>query len=334
MIAFVKGHGTENDFVLLPDADGEMDLDPASVRALCDRRAGIGGDGVLRVVRVAADAEAQAVAATQGLSATHFQEAPRAGDSGLPDVRWFMDHRNADGTSAAMCGNGIRVFGRFLVDAGWEQPGNLPVLTRSGVKVLAIPAAGDVTVDMGPARLPAAAAVAVPGADGAVARVAATRQVTFPGGAHALPAVEVDMGNPHVVVFLDDGPEADWWDLDAVDLSSAPVVEPPFPDGVNVELVVRRGARHVAMRVHERGVGETRSCGTGACAVMVASARRDAAALGRTTYVVDVPGGRLAVTESPDGGVELTGPAVLVATGEVDLAALVLLPAPSPTRAQ
>ncbi len=130
-------------------------------------------------------------------------------------------------------------------------------------------------------------------------------------GGHTWPAVEVTTGNPHAVVFVEDL-------ADAGDLQFTPVVEPPFPDGVNVEFVVRRGHRHVAMRVHERGVGETRSCGTGACAVMVASARADGAGRG-ATYVVDVPGGRLSVTERADGHVELTGPAVLVATGQVDL---------------
>ena len=216
--------------MLLPDADGELDLTGDLVRRLCDRRAGIGGDGVLRVVRSDADAEAR-------------------GLPGAAGTRWFMDYRNADGSTAEMCGNGIRVFARYLVDEGLEQPGQHDILTRDGVKTVRLGAEGDVTVDMGPARLP--------GTD---------RKVSV--GDRAWPAVEVDTGNPHAVVFVDDLGEAG-------DLRSAPVVEPPYPDGVNVEFVVRRGDRHVAMRVHERGVGETRSCGTGACAVMAASAQRD-----------------------------------------------------------
>ena len=272
VMRFVKGHGTENDFVLLPDADGELVLTDDLVRRLCDRRAGIGGDGVLRVVRTDADADARALA-------------------GAADTRWFMDYRNADGSPAEMCGNGIRVFARYLVDEGLEPPGDLAILTRDGVKTVRLGAEGDVSVDMGPATMP--------GTD---------RKVVV--GDRAWPAVEVETGNPHAVVFVDDLSEAG-------DLRSAPVVEPPFPGGVNVEFVVRRGDRHVAMRVHERGVGETRSCGTGACAVMVASAVRDRAAPG-STYAVDVPGGRLTVTERPDGHLELTGPAVLVARGEVD----------------
>jgi diaminopimelate epimerase len=273
VIRFVKGHGTENDFVLLPDVDGELELTAELVRRLCDRRTGVGGDGVLRLVRVDADAEARAL--------------PGAGAA-----TWFMDYRNADGSVAEMCGNGIRVLARYLVDAGLQPPGDIAVLTRDGVKPVRLGIEGEVTVDMGAARLP--------GTD---------RKVVV--GDHTWPAVEVDTGNPHVVVFVDDLAEAG-------DLRAVPTVEPPFPDGVNVEFVVRRDDRHVAMRVHERGVGETRSCGTGACAAMVASARRDGAPAG-SPYVVDVPGGRLTVTERADGHLELTGPAVLVARGEVEL---------------
>jgi diaminopimelate epimerase len=273
VIAFVKGHGTENDFVLLPDPDGELALDAERVRRLCDRRAGIGADGVLRVVRIAADSEARGLA-------------------GADRATWFMDYRNADGSPAEMCGNGIRVFARYLVDEGLERPGEVGVLTRDGVKSVRLGPAGDVTVDMGRARLP--------GTD---------RKVVV--GDRSWPAVEVATGNPHAVVFVDEL-------ADAGELRTPPAVEPAFPDGVNVEFVVRRGDRHVAMRVHERGVGETRSCGTGACAAMVASARADGAEPG-STYLVDVPGGRLSVTEGPDGHLELTGPAVLVASGEVDL---------------
>jgi diaminopimelate epimerase len=270
-LAFVKGHGTENDFVLLPDPDGALDLTAEVVRALCDRRAGIGADGVLRVVRSENAADAVAMAA---------------------EATWFMDYRNADGSLAEMCGNGIRVFARYLVDEGLQPAGDVAVLTRDGVKAVRLAATGDVTVDMGPATLP--------GTD---------RKVVV--GDRSWPAVEVATGNPHTVVFVDGL-------ADAGELRTAPVVEPPFPDGVNVEFVVRRGDRHVAMRVHERGVGETRSCGTGACAAMVASARTDGAERG-STYLVDVPGGQLSVTERPDGHLELTGPAVLVARGEVDL---------------
>ncbi len=271
---FVKGHGTENDFVLLPDPDGVLDLTAATVRRICDRRAGIGGDGVLRVVRTAAAPDGRAMAG---------------------DAEWFMDYRNADGSVAEMCGNGIRVFARFLVSEELAPAGELAIATRDGVKTVRLGPVGDVTVDMGTARLP--------GSD---------RKVTV--GARSWPAVEVDVGNPHAVVFVDDL-------ADAGPLDDAPAVEPGFPGGVNVEFVADSGPRHVAMRVHERGVGETRSCGTGACAVMVASSRRDGVTASGTegvSYVVDVPGGRLTVTERADGHLELTGPAVLVAEGTLD----------------
>jgi diaminopimelate epimerase len=258
-LRFVKGHGTENDFVVLPDAPA---LDPELVRALCDRRAGIGADGVLRVER---------------------------GDGGF-----FMDYWNADGSVAEMCGNGIRVFGRYLVDAGLAEPGQLRIGTRAGVRTVQVPATGDVTAEMGaPVALDAAPTV---------------------GG---LSGTAVSMGNPHVVVEL---PDLDA--LGALDLSRPPDVRPPLPDGQNVEWVVRRGPRTLALRVHERGVGETRSCGTGVCAAVVAAVARSGGEGLDDPWTVDVPGGRLSVTWLSAGPVLLSGPAVLVADGEVDLDAL------------
>ena len=286
---FVKGHGTENDFVLLPDPERAIDLTPALVRAVCDRRAGVGGDGVLRVVLAAADPEGAPMS---------------AGSQG--GARWFMDYRNADGSVAEMCGNGIRVFARFLAAEGLETAEEFAVATRDGLKTVRLRPDGQVTVDMG--------AVTLPGTP---------RTVTV--GDRGWPATEVDVGNPHAVVFVDDLDEAGA-------LRSAPRVEPAFPAGVNVEFVARRGTRHVAMRVHERGVGETRSCGTGAVAVMAAAARADGDGPG-TTYVVDVPGGRLAVTGRADGHAELTGPAVLVARGEIDPGALAQTRMPAEARA-
>ncbi|MGW0287153.1 diaminopimelate epimerase [Streptomyces sp. NPDC003236] len=276
-IAFLKGHGTENDFVIVPDPENTLDLTPAEVAALCDRRAGIGGDGVLHVVRSAAHPEARDMAA---------------------EAEWFMDYRNGDGSIAEMCGNGTRVFARYLQHAGHVAEGDIAIATRAGVKRVHIAKDGDVTVGMGSARLPEG-------------------DVTVSVGERSWPARNVNMGNPHAVAFVDDLAHAG-------DLYSPPPFAPAtaYPTGVNVEFVVDRGPRHVAMRVHERGSGETRSCGTGACAVAVAAARRDGADPARTgtpaTYTVDVPGGRLVITERPDGEIEMTGPAVIVAEGEID----------------
>jgi diaminopimelate epimerase len=273
-----KGHGTENDFMLVPDLDGALELTPTLVAAICDRHAGLGADGVLRVVRCAAEPAAASMAA---------------------DAEWFMDYRNADGSVAEMCGNGIRVFARWLVDAGLAAPGDLPIATRAGVLSVRLGAVGDVSVDMGRWAMPTDLAdLKVAVADG-------------PAAGREVAAVGVLMPNPHAVAFVADLG-------DAGRLLAAPAVTPAdaFPFGVNVEFVVHRGPRHVALRVHERGVGETRSCGTGAAAVMVAAARREGQTP-PTSYVVDVPGGRLLVAERADGQVEMTGPAVLVA--EVDL---------------
>ncbi|MDX6361325.1 MAG: diaminopimelate epimerase [Streptomyces sp.] len=297
-IAFLKGHGTENDFVIVPDPENVIDLPPATVAALCDRRAGIGGDGLLHVVRSAAHPEAAEMA---------------------PEAEWFMDYRNGDGSTVEMCGNGVRVFARYLQRAGLVTEGDIAVATRGGVKSVHIAkagpqgsAAGDITVGMGKAVLPEG-------------------DVTVRVGERSWPARNVNMGNPHAVAFVDDL-------ADAGDLYTPPPFSPPsaYPDGVNVEFVVDRGPRYVALRVHERGAGETRSCGTGACAVVVAAARRDGADPALTgapvTYTVDVLGGTLVITERPDGEIEMTGPAVIVAEGEIDAEWLAAVSAAAPAR--
>ncbi len=266
-IAFAKGHGTRNDFVVLPDLDGELELSPRFVAALCDRRSGIGADGVLRVVRSARHPDTAAAAA---------------------EAEWFMDYRNADGTIAETCGNGLRVFARYLVRAGLASPGSLPIATRAGVMRVDVGADGPVTVDMG---LPEVF-------DTSVATVAG---VKYEG-------LRVSMGNPHLVCVTD-AP------VGSLDLTTMPDVDPGlFPNGVNVEFVNPVNADHAVMRVHERGVGETESCGSGACAVAVALAVRQSVNSGE--WRLDVPGGTLRLRlDGTTGHVFLTGPAVLVAEG-------------------
>lgn len=279
------GHGTENDFVVLPDPDGEVwpeaRLDPDLVRRLCDRRAGLGGDGVLRVVR-----------------SRYVPDAAAVLGEALPQCEWFMDHRNADGSHAEMCGNGIRLYlhvllAEGLLDRATAEAGVL-VGTRGGPRRVGATPVGGYWVDMGPA---------VPLGRGE-ARIAGT---TFPG-------LGVSMGNPHLACLTD-------VEVDTLDLTVLPGVDPAmFPDGVNVELVNVLAAEdapagtsaHVRLRVYERGVGETRSCGTGACAAAYAALQ----AGGRTagTVTVDVPGGRLSV-EFDGRTTVLSGPAVVVATG-------------------
>jgi diaminopimelate epimerase len=268
-IQFVKGHGTQNDFVLLPDLDASLDLTPARVRVLCDRRAGLGADGVLRVVRA---------------------KAIEARPSDVDDDVWFMDYRNADGSIAEMCGNGVRVFARYLLDSGLVTGREFPVGSRAGVRDVVVHADGDVAVDMGPARVTGESAATVGG-------------VTLPG-------VGVDVGNPHLVCPVDR--------LDDLDLTRQPGYDPAvFPDGVNVEFVVVEAPDRIRMRVHERGVGETRSCGTGTVAAVAGVLHRRGEGTG--TASVEIPGGRVHVAVGESTCV-LTGPAAFVARGELDRA--------------
>jgi diaminopimelate epimerase len=265
----VKGHGTGNDFVLLPDLEGRIELTPQMVSALCDRRRGIGGDGVLRIVRSQSCDDPCAIGA-----------------------EYFMDYRNADGSLAEMCGNGIRVFARFLAEEGLADPEGMDIATRGGVRRVRQVGPDEYAVGMGAAT---------------GGEMVASVMV----GNRSYPATAVHVPNPHAVVFITSlgaaGP-----------LDRAPEVSPEhlFPDGVNVEFVEVIAPGHVAMRVHERGVGETLSCGTGACAVAWVTRRRDAG-VPDGPIRVDVPGGTLHVQES-NGELELVGPAVIVADGHLE----------------
>ncbi|WP_318241769.1 diaminopimelate epimerase [Arthrobacter pullicola] len=293
-LTFAKGHGTGNDFILTADPDGLRDLSAADVAAICDRHSGIGADGFIRAVRSEHLPEGQAVLQTN------------------PDALWFMDYRNGDGSISEMCGNGVRVFVHFLLEEGLVQlaPGDvLPIGTRAGLKTVTRTDTG-YAVDMGPWEF------IFP--DHAAAKAMDT--VVNAGGLEVpRPGLSVSMGNPHTVVAL-----AELSELAATDLAKAPSVEPVPANGTNVEFVVPAeplvldGVGQLTMRVHERGVGETRSCGTGACAAAVAT-RFWAGAGAPDAWHVRVPGGELGVRflAGPDGRehVELSGPAVLVARG-------------------
>ena len=273
MLSFAKGHGTRNDFVLVTDADDARPLTDDDVRFLADRRSGIGGDGVLRAVR-----------------ARHVP-----GWDGDPDL-WFMDYRNADGSIAEMCGNGVRVFARYLVEEGLVPEGttSIDLGTRAGLRTAELLPDGRVRVWMGrPETNDAGTVVRVDGQEWG--------------------ATSVDVGNPHAVVLLGEGDA-----LAALDLGDAPEWTPRanFPHGVNVEFVDELAEDRVRMRVFERGVGETESCGTGTVAVASAVARAHGKTEGRWT--VEVPGGEV-VVDLTGGEAWLTGPAVIVARGHVDL---------------
>jgi len=282
---FTKGHGTGNDFVLFADPDGEVKLSGQQLASLADRHFGVGGDGTIRAVR--------------------SKNLPEGAAALAEDVaaEWFMDYHNADGSPAEMCGNGIRVFGEFLIDnelVALSEGESIAVGTRGGVRQLTR-VAGGYEVDLGPF-------VVAPGE-----AMVSARHLNV-----ARPGLAVGVGNPHVVVALADAQE-----LEALDLSEAPDVTPVPPDGANVEFVVPAdplvvdGVGRIRMRVHERGSGETLSCGTGAAAAALAT-REWAGEGAPDSWRVEVPGGVVGVRMA-GGHVHLSGPAELVYDGTLDL---------------
>ena len=274
---FAKGHGTQNDFVLLPDPDGRLSLTPAAVAALCDRRRGLGADGVLRVTK----------AARAGLD--RLPEGVAADD-------WYMDYRNADGSIAQMCGNGVRVFAHYLRASGLESRDEFVVGSLAGPRPVVLhhwdDTTADVTVEMGKVNQLGTGEAIV--------------------GGRPFAGLAIDVGNPHLACV-----DADLTidELAALDVA-APVSfdRTQFPEGVNVEVLTAPHDGAVSMRVHERGVGETRSCGTGTVAAAVAALAFDGATTG--TLHVRVPGGKVTVTVT-DASSFLRGPSVLVAQGEL-----------------
>ena len=293
-LRFAKGHGTGNDFVLIADPEGAHTLTGEVVAELCDRRFGVGGDGLIRAVRSEHLSEGAAVIAD------------------APDAEWFMDYWNADGTTAEMCGNGVRVFLHFLVTEGLVDlsPGQmLRIGTRAGVREVTATVEG-YAVNLGGWR------------------PSAERLVTPMGETVPRPALGIDVGNPHLVAAL-----ADQDELDRLNLAEAPEVNPAPPNGANIEFVVpadpfvANGTARIHMRVHERGVGETLSCGTGAAAAALAFRHWGGEEL-PDRWIVEVPGGSLGVRMEPGTDpvsgsavetVVLSGPATIVYRGELAL---------------
>jgi diaminopimelate epimerase len=285
---FAKGHGTQNDFVLLPDVQARLALTPGQVAALCDRRRGLGADGVLRITTAGA-------AVTAGV----LDRLP----DGVGGDDWYMDYRNADGSTAQMCGNGVRVFAHYLRASGLETRDEFVVGSLAGPRPVTVHHVdhvnADVTVDMGKANKVGAGG---PAFEAVV-------------GGRRFRGIAVDVGNPHLACV---DPELTIDELAALDVA-APVSfdQAQFPDGVNVEVLTAAVGGVVCMRVHERGVGETRSCGTGTVAAAVAAligAGTGGVATG--TLTVRVPGGDVTVTVT-DATSYLRGPSVLLAHGEL-----------------
>ena len=255
------GHGTENDFVLIYDPDNQITITAEQIARMCNRETGIGADGMIRMVK--------------------------------ENNQWFMDYRNSDGSLAEMCGNGIRVMARYLVDNGHQPSGIFRINTRAGMKFVQVPDEGDITVNMGQVQ-------------------EVYGEITATANGHTWSGYNIDVGNPHAVVFVDDI-------NDVGDLKTPPHVEPEdeYPDGVNVEFVQFLANGEIQMRVHERGSGETRSCGTGTCAVALAATLHKKKNL-PATWFINPPGGCLKVEIDPHSNAILTGPAVLIQDYEVD----------------
>lgn len=286
-IHFTKGQGAGNDFVLFADPDGEIDLSTAQLAQIADRHFGVGADGVIRAVRSARLAD--------GAAALIEDDA----------AEWFMDYHNADGSPAEMCGNGIRVFARYLVENGFvdlQSGQSLAIGTRSGVRDVQGGPRG-YQVDLGRWSLSGGEPL--------------VRAKNLPV---ARPGLAIDLGNPHVVVALASDEE-----LDSADLTYIPVLDPEPATGANVEFVVpfdplvQDGVGRIRMRVHERGSGETLACGTGAAAAALAI-RYWAGPSAPNDWRVELPGGTLGVRMFPteDGEhVSLSGPAELVFEGDL-----------------
>jgi diaminopimelate epimerase len=283
-VSFIKGQGTGNDFVLVHDPNAELNLTDSEIRDICDRHFGIGADGVIIATHTSASSEVSHLLSEE------------------PNATWFMDYRNADGSKGEMCGNGARVFARYLLDGGHAQLSDgstLPIATRAGIKDITATVNG-FAVDLGRWKIK----------NEEVLVHAAGLGVPRPG-------LYLTIGNPHVVVTL-----ASVEELNALDLNKAPVLEPNLPSGANVEFVVlddpliSEGVAGLTMRVHERGVGETQSCGTGIAAAAIAI--REYAGNTQNYWRVRVPGGQVAVrmfTTEDGEHAGISGPAELSFSG-------------------
>ena len=274
---FWKYHGLGNDFILIEDPDLKAPVDPDAVVRLCDRRTGIGADGILYI---RPDPEADA----------------------------FMKIMNSDGSEAEMCGNGIRCAAKHLYDLSPRPSGSMRINTLAGAMDIEVTASGgeatEISVNMG---APPLDCLDIPMAcEGRFI----DREIIVHG--RGIRGTAVSMGNPHFITFQELS-EHEMCSLGPEILSHA-----MFPNKTNVEFVRPREGR-LDVKVLERGAGWTQACGTGACAVAVAAGLTGVAPLG-TDVKVGLPGGELRINVNKDlTMVRMTGPAVRVYQGEIDI---------------
>lgn len=281
-LPFTKMHGLGNDFMVLDLISNPVRLSSQQIRRLADRHIGVGFDQLLLI------------------------EAPTQ-----PDVDFNYRIFNGDGGEVEHCGNGARCFARFVLDKGLSRRKTLRVKTKRGIIVLHSEADGDVTVDMGvadfaPATLPFRAEQAK----------TYRREIFIEQQAHTVEFFAVSVGNPHAVIIVDDIARA------AVKtLGSALGAHPDFPQGINVGFMQIIDRNTIALRVFERGAGETQACGTGACAAVVCGR---AANLLDADVLVRLSGGDLHISQDQERQrLIMRGPATTVFEG------VILLDAPA-----
>jgi diaminopimelate epimerase len=278
-VPYRKGHGTGNEFILVSGLDGFFadpeSLTPEIAQNICNREHGLGADGILRVSK----------------------ESEFAESFDVDDAQYFMDYTNADGSKSATCGNGLRVFARYLVEAGLENRGQFTIGTRAGTVTVAISETDtdftNIAVTMGRVSL-------------------GPMDVTVHTETGSWPAVGIAGMNNHAISVVDDI-------SDAGALDEIPTALPAgtYPDGVNFEFIQTKSPTHIAMRTHERGVGETLSCGSGSCAAAYVHATSNHLN-DPWTVQVDVLGGTVYVDSDTDGILTLRGPAVFVSEGTIE----------------
>lgn len=274
-VPYRKGHGTGNEFILVNGLDGYFadpkSLTPEIAQKICNRESGLGADGILRVAK--------------------------ASELDVDDAKYFMDYTNADGSKSATCGNGLRVFARYLVEAGLESRGQFTIATRAGTVTVAISETDsdftNIAVTMGRVSL-------------------GPMDVSVHTETGSWPAVGIAGMNNHAISVVEDI-------ADAGSLDEIPTALPAgiYPDGVNFEFIQTKSPTHIAMRTHERGVGETLSCGSGSCAAAYVHATSNHLN-DPWTVQVDVLGGTVYVDSDTDGILTLRGPAVFVSEGTID----------------
>ena len=269
-IDFIKAHGCGNDFVLIPDTHDRLDLTEELTKAMCNRHFGIGADGAIRI------------------------GAPITGEG---DV--FMDYRNADGSLAEMCGNGVRTVALWYANANPEAT-RVHIDTRAGMKAVTIHRDAQGRFES------ASVTMGVPEV------FSRTHHVTMPDGGK-IPLTTLSMGNPHAVIVM--GRVATDCVLEYPLHRVGPFIErhPDFPEGTNVEVIASTTSSTVVGRIHERGVGETLASGTGSSAMAVA-----AMVHGLTDREVSVylPGGHIDISWPHDKApLIMTGPAAIAFTG-------------------